>query len=142
MAKVTLGKRPKTFKTITVDVTMPDGEEGKIPVTFVYRTKSEFGRWMDETAAKAKAKAKQVDADEADDVKNGEPAEELSWEKIYAQSTEVSADHLLGAIDSWELEIPLNREALLQLGDEVPAAPTAILSAYGAACREGRLGNS
>ena len=126
--KIILGARPKTFKPFDVPVTLPDGSEAVIPVTFVYRTKKEFGKWMDEAIAKTKSVIK------------GDP-EEFSWEKFYAQNTDSAVDQLLGAVDSWGLDIPLSRESLAQLGDEIPASHTAMLSAYGTACREGRLGN-
>lgn len=137
-SKIKLGARPKAFKTIDVAVTMPDGFEGVIPVNFKYRTKSELGRWMDEAAAKSKQK---TDADAAGDEPHSAAPAEFSWEKFYEQNTEGAVDQLLDAIDSWGLDAPLTREALLQLGDEAPATITAMLGAYGAACREGRLGN-
>lgn len=127
--KVTLGARPKTFKSFDVKVTMPDGEEGIIPVTFKYRTKSEFGKWMDEAIAIGK-----------DDVKS-QPADEFSWEKFYEMNTDAAVDQVLSAVDSWGLDIPLSRDSLKQMGDEMPAAISAMLAAYGGACRDGRLGN-
>ena len=127
--KVTLGNTPKTFKEFDVKVTMPDGEECIIPVTFRYRTKSELGKWMDEAISAGKNDAK------------GRPAEEFSWEKFYEMNTGAAVDQLLSAVDSWGLDIPFARDTLKQLGDEIPAAITAMLAAYGAACREGRLGN-
>ena len=127
--KVTLGARPKTFKTFDVKVTMPDGEEGVIPVTYKYRTKSEFGKWLDAALAAGK--------------KAGEKAtpEEFSWEKFYEQNIDTASDQLISAVDSWGLDVPLSRDSLRQMGDEIPGAITAMLSAYGEACREGRLGN-
>lgn len=127
--KVTLGARPKTFKSFDVKVTMPDGDEGIIPVTFKYRTKSEFGKWMDEAIAIGK-----------DDVKS-QPADEFSWEKFYEMNTDAAVDQVLSAVDSWGLDIPFTPATLKKLGDEMPAAISAMLAAYGGACREGRLGN-
>lgn len=136
--KIKLGARPKTFKTIEVAVTMPDGFEGVIPVNYVYRTKKEFGRWLDEAAEKSKQKTSPaVDGSET----TSAPPVEFSWEKFYEQNTEGAVEQLLGAIDSWELDTSMNRAALLQLGDEAPATIIALLGAYGSACREGRLGN-
>lgn len=124
---IKLGARPKTFKQIEVAVTLPDGTEGVIPVTYRYRTKRDFGKWLDEATATVGS------ATRSD--------EDFSWEKFYEQNTEAAADQLLKAIDTWGLDVPLSRDALTQMGDEMPGAIAALLSAYGAACREGRLGN-
>ena len=129
MAKIKLGATPKTFKTFDVKIVMPDGDDGVIPVTYKYRTKSEFGKWLDAALETGKSDAKDQSSDE------------FSWEKFYARNTELAVDQLLSAIDSWGLDMPLARDTLKQLGDELPAAITAMLAAYGAACREGRLGN-
>ena len=124
---IKLGERPKTFKSIEVAVTLPDGTEGVIPVTYRYRTKREFGKWQDEAAA-------------ASTVKRNEN-EEFSWEKFYEQNTDAAADQLLKAIDTWGLDVPLSRDTLIQMGDEMPGAVVALLGAYAAACCQGRLGN-
>lgn len=137
--KIKLGATPKTFKAFDVTVQMPDGTEGVIPATFVYRTKKEFGRWLDEATAMTKKDAEAAKGAAAEDEK--QPPEEFSWEKFYEQNTDVAVGQLLKALDSWGLDIPLSRESLLQLGNEIPAGVTALLAAYGAACREGRLGN-
>ena len=127
--KVTLGNTPKTFKEFDVKFQLPDGEDGIIPVTYKYRTKSGFGKWLDAALEAGK-----------NDVK-GQPPEEFSWEKFYERNTDMAVDQLLSAVDSWGLDIPFSRDTLTQMGDETPAAITAMLAAYGAACREGRLGN-
>lgn len=136
--KIKLGTRPKTFKPMSVTVQMPDGSEGVIPVVYKYRTKSEFGRWIDEANAQVKQKAEAAKAQK--DVEDAGPAE-ISWEKFYEQNTEVAVEQLLKAIESWGLDEPFSRESLMQLGDEAPAAVAALLATYGDACREGRLGN-
>lgn len=128
---IKLGARPKTFKETEVAVTLPDGSEGVIPVTYRYRTKAEFGKWLDDASAKARG---------SDDGAEGDKAE-FSWERFYQQNTDHAVDQLMSAIDSWGLDIPLTREALKQMDNEIPAAVVALLSRYGIACREGRLGN-
>lgn len=128
-AKIVLGATPKTFQSFDVTVTLPDGSQGVIPVVFSYRTKRQFGKWMDEAVAQAKQ-----------DQKQASPAD-FSWEEFTKQNTDVAVGQLLSAVDSWGIDIPLTREALVQLDNEIPASVTALLTAYGAACREGRLGN-
>lgn len=126
--KITLGKRPKTFKEIAVTVTLPDGEEGLIPVTFKYMTRKEFGAWQDDIMNKQKG-------DKRDDA-------DFSWEALYRAAGDRSADTLLGIIDAWGLDVPLSRDALLAAEEDCGAGVyPALFEAFGKACREGRLGN-
>lgn len=126
--KIKLGARPKTFKEIAVVVTLPDGAEGVIPVTFKYKTKKEFGAWQD--AAMKQAGIPQQDA------------KDFSWEAFYEASGERSADALLEIIDAWGLDIPLDKDALMAAEEDCGAGVfPALFKAYGEACREGRLGN-
>ena len=124
---VKLGRRPKAFKEISVHLTLPDGSEGLIPVTFKYMEKTEYGAWKDKLAAVAKTLAKDG---------------EFSWEAVYEASGSAAVDALLEVIESWGLDEPLGRDALLQLGEECGAgAFPALFEAFGRACLEGRLGN-
>lgn len=139
---VTLGKRPRVFKQIDVAVTLPDGEAAVIPVTFKYRTRQEFGRWLDQSIALAKAKvtATETATDDGADAASDEP-KAFSWEQFYQDNAEAAVAQLLDAVDSWGLEFPCDAKHLLQLSDEVPGAIAALNEAYGRICREGRLGN-
>ena len=124
---IKLGNRPKHFKEIEVAVTLPDGAEGVIPVTYKYKTKAEFGAWQDAIIASA---APQPDG------------ESPSWESIYRQAGERSADMLLDIVHAWGLDVPLSRESIIELEADCGAAVIpALFKAFGAACREGRLGN-
>ena len=67
-ARIKLGARPKTFKH-KVTVAMPEGGEGVIEITYRYRTRREFGAFLDGIPADAKVKAKQPSTD--DDVVQG-----------------------------------------------------------------------
>ena len=124
---IKLGNRPKHFKEIEVAVTLPDGTEGVIPVTFKYMTKKEFGAWQDASVASAAPKNEGVAP---------------TWESIYRQAGERSADMLLDIVHAWGLDVPLSRESIIELEADCGAAVIpALLKAFGAACREGRLGN-
>ena len=124
---IKLGNRPKHFKEIEVAVTLPDGTEGVIPVTYKYKTKPEFGAWQD---AVRKGGGKKMD--------DGE----FSWERFYADAGERSAEILLDIIDAWGLDVPLSKDAILELEADCGAgAIPAMFEAFGKACREGRLGN-
>jgi len=130
--KIKLGSRPNNFKPFPVKFELPDGSEGVITVTYKYRTKQEFGQLLDGLLAGAKP-------EEAKGAAAGEPA--FSWEKFFADNAGTSANHLLDSVDAWDLDEPLSREVLLQLGNEVPAAVAALMAGYAGACRDGRLGN-
>ena len=134
MAKIQLGHRPKTFKPFPVRFDLPDGSEGVIEVTYKYRTKIEFGQMLDELLAKGKQA--EAAADEA-----AAAPQAFSWQKFLSENVEAGADQLLAAIDSWNLDEPLTRETLIQLGNEIPSGMTALAANYANACREGRLGN-
>ena len=125
--KIKLGNRPKTFKEIEVKVTLPDGEEGIIPVTFKYMDKVEFGRWQDKSAESAK---------------ENYGDEDFSWEKLYERFGDKAADRLFEIIDSWGLDEELSRKTIKELESDCGASVIpALFSAFGNACREGRLGN-
>ncbi len=125
--KIKLGNRPKTFKEIDIAVNLPTGEEGLIPVTFKYMTKTEFGAWQDSFSAAGKVET---------------AAEDFSWEKFYDMAGEKTADAVLGIIDSWGLDEPLSKKSIQAIETECGAAALpAIFRAFGEACREGKLGN-
>lgn len=123
---IKLGQRPKTFKTFNVKFEMPDGEAGVIPVTYKYRTRVEFGKFMNEVFSQAEDKPGEGKAD---------------FQKIFEGMGDKHADYLLECLDGWGLSEPLNRETLLQLSSEIPAAAGALMNAYREACVDGRLGN-
>ena len=122
---VTLGKTPECFPATTVEVTLPDGTKCVIPLVYKYRTKKQYGVWLDEIGAQ----------------KSGDEGQEFTWAKHFEGESSVKAEKALDALHSWGLSEPLNKESLVQLDDECPAAMVAILRAYGETCRGERLGN-
>lgn len=127
MAKVVLGKPPKTFKPIVVTFLLPDGEEASIEVTYKYRTRTEFGQLIDEIFKDAGAKP----ADNGD----------FSMEALMAKTRDKNAGYLARVVDSWNLDEAVSIESLSQLANEIPAAASALMDAYRLAANEGRLGN-
>lgn len=123
---IKLGQRPKTFKTFNVKFDMPDGEVGIIPVTYKYRTRVEFGKFMNEVFGQVEDKPGEGKTD---------------FQKLFESMGDKNADYLLECLDGWGLSEPLNKETLLQLSSELPAASVALMTAYREACVEGRLGN-
>jgi hypothetical protein len=128
MAKIKLGQRPKNF-TKTVTFPMLDGTTGSIECTYKYRTRSEFGAFIDEIMEAAGQKKSQDDD------------EKFSMEHLMEKTAGANADYVLKVLDAWSLEEELNRANVQQLADEIPAAVNAIMETYRAACTEGRLGN-
>jgi len=125
VAKIKLGQRPKNFPK-PIEFPMLDGTQGHIKCLFKYRTRTEFGRFIDELA---EAAGKQGDAGK------------FSVADLMEKTRDSNAAYLLRVLDGWDLDEEISREVLQQLCDEVPAAATAIMEGYRAAINEGRLGN-
>jgi hypothetical protein len=133
-AKVTLGKTPKSFPAIAVEFTLPDGSEGVINAVFAYKTRTQYGQFLDRAVNKDK------EGQEA--AKTSEESQEMSWEKIFSQGAEKNAEFILEILQEWDVDgFKIDRASILQMSDEMPAAPNALLRAYREACTEGVLGN-
>lgn len=136
MAKITLGKRPKNFKK-TISVQMLDGTTGTVECVFKYRTKKEYGEFIDgiTEAARAAEKAKETPKAEEAEVKPFSLAEYLE------KSVDAGADYILQILEGWNLDVELSKEAVEDLANEFPGAAAAIIETYRTAVTEGRLGN-
>jgi predicted GTPase len=130
MAKIKLGNTPKNFKRI-VKFEMLDGSTGSIEVSFKYRTRSEFGVFLDELVDAAGAKKTKVDGEE----------EKFSMAELMKSTASANAEYVMKVIDGWNLDEDLTLANVQQLSDELPAAVIAIMETYRAAINEGRLGN-
>jgi hypothetical protein len=137
MAKIRLGAKPESFKH-AVKFKMIDGSDGVIEVTFKYRTKTEFGKFIDEVISDAKTAATAT-ADEK--------VEEFSMARLMEQTAGSNADYILQVATGWNLldvddkPVEFTRAKVQELADQVPAAAAAIMETYRTACTEGRLGN-
>lgn len=125
MATIKLGNRPKSFKRV---VTFPliEGGEGAIEVSFKYRTRTEFGRFIDSIVADAQA---------------GPGDQQFSMADLMERTRDKNAAYLMDVIDGWNLDEPLTRATVEQLCDELPGAAAEIMEQYRKATVEGRLGN-
>jgi hypothetical protein len=130
MAKIKLGARPKTFKRV-IKVALPEGEEGTIEVVYRYRTKTEFGKFLDEVLAAGQVTVQATDADGVT----------LALADALAKTRDANADYILRVADGWNLDAEFSRETVAQLCDELPGVALAIMDQYRTACVEGRLGN-
>lgn len=129
MAKIKLGARPKNF-TASVKFAMLDGSEGVINVTYKYRTRTEFGAFLDEVYAE-NGVAKPVDGDGQSNL----------VEMAYANGNGKIADQIMRAAEGWDLDEPFTDENIQALVNELPAAAGAIIATYERAVKDGVLGN-
>lgn len=130
MAKIILGKRPKSFKRI-ITVDLLEGGKGTIEVSYLYRTRSEFGQFVDELMEAAGVK---LESQTDDDVK-------FSLAEALKRTLETNADYIMKIADGWNLDVEFSRDAVAQLCDELPGAALQIIDQYRTAITEGRLGN-
>lgn len=151
MTAIKLGVRPKNFKR-TVKFPMLDGSEGAIEWSLKYRTRKEFGAFVDEWQAKQQAaseaamKAKLEEHDKAvaaakEAGTEPPPLELLSQGELQDKIVAAGSEFVMEIADGWSLDVEFNADNVQQLCDEVPAAVAAVNEAYRIACTEGRLGN-
>lgn len=127
MAKIKLGSRPKSF-TRVVKFPMLEGGEGSIECVYKYRSRSEFGLFIDALVESAGAKPK-------------DDGEKFSMADLMERTAGQNAKYIMDVLDGWNLDEDLTLANVQQLADELPGAATAIMEAYRSACVEGRLGN-
>lgn len=127
MAKIILGNRPKSFKK-TIKFPMLDGSTGVIDITYKYRTRKEFGLFIDALMEAAGESKRQDD-------------EKFSMADLMEKTAGSNADYILQVVDGWNLDEDLNHDNVQQLADELPAAVNAVMETYRIAVTEGRLGN-
>jgi hypothetical protein len=138
--KVVLGKRPKSF---TKDITFPmlDDSTGCMQVTYKYRSRTEFAAFVDSVRAGLKAKSDAAMDRFQQAIDNGEPAPEITQVELVTTGAEYNVDYIMGCVDGWNLDVPFDKGAVEELVDTLPAAVTAIVTAYRDVITEGRLGN-
>ena len=127
MAKIVLGKTPKSFKrTVTVD--MLDGSKGSIECEFKYRTRTDFGKFLDTIFADAGVKPTDEDA-------------KVIIAEVMAKTRDTNADYLIQVLDGWNLDEDLTKANLQQLCDEFPGVANSIMEVYRTAVTEGKAKN-
>lgn len=146
MAKIVLGKTPKNF-THTVTIQLVDGTKGEVECKFKFRTRRQFGEFVDRVNREAREAGKAEAAKITADV---QPTAEVDAEaevKPFSLADHVNgvlvnnSKYMLQILDGWNLDVPLTVESLEQLGDEIPGATAAIINIYRTVISEGILGN-
>ena len=130
MATIKLGARPKNFKH-KISIPLHEGGEGTMTVSFIYRTRTEYGAFIDCLLTDAGVEL------------SGSSDEQVAFSlrEAITKTRDKNADYILQIIDGWNLDSELSRASLVQLCDELPSAAMAIMNGYAAAITEGRLGN-
>ncbi len=130
MARIKLGTRPKNFKKL-IKVALPEGGEGTVEISYIYRTRTEFGQFVDDLMKSAGVEP------------TGQTDEEVQFSlaEALAKTRDTNADYILKIADGWNLEDEFDRQSLAQLCDELPGAALEIINQYRLAITEGRLGN-
>lgn len=127
MAKIKLGATPKSFKrAITVD--MLDGTKGSIECEFKYRTRTDFGKFLDSVFADAGVAATDSDA-------------KVVIAEVMAKTRDTNADYLIQVLDGWNLDEELSKANLQQLCNEFPGVSNTIMETYRVAITEGKAKN-
>lgn len=124
--QIVLGKRPDGLLD-TVIVQMPDGTEGLLPVTFRYRTRTEYGQFLDSVFG---AGAPAFDG-------SAVGASESQQRGV----TQYNGQYIHGCLQGWGLDAPFTLQSCIQLADELPGAAQAVMNRYRQLIVEGRLGN-
>ena len=128
MAKIKLGNRPKNFKKV-VSFDMLDGTKGTVEVSYKYRTRKEFGAFLDALFSDAGVKP------------TPDKDEKVLIEEIMGKAVDSNSDYIMQVADGWNLDEGFDRATVQQLCDELPGAAGAIMETYRLAITEGRLGN-
>lgn len=130
MSKIKFGAPPKNFPA-TIKVPMLDGTEGTVKVSFIYRTRTAFGEFID--GLMDAAGLKPVSTDDAD-IK-------ATLAQAMERTIDSNADYLMKVIGGWDLDVEFSLDSAKQLCDEYPGVAIAIMERYRVAITEGRLGN-
>ena len=130
MAKIKLGNRPKNFKR-SIKIDLPEGGTGEVEMSYIYRTRTEFGQFIDKMMGAAGVKLESA-ADED---------QKFSLEEALAKTRDTNADYIMSVADGWNIDAEFSRDTVAQLCDELPGVALEIMNTYRAAITEGRLGN-
>ncbi|MCX7504514.1 phage tail assembly chaperone [Delftia tsuruhatensis] len=121
------GERPETI-TAPVSFVRVTGEVVELECKFKYRTRREFGELWDEVSNA--------------NVPQPADGEKFSFANLADRGLEFSAERTLKYLVGWDVEIDLDKAALVQLFDEEPNAAAAFWDSYRGALVDGRVKNS
>ncbi len=123
---IVLGKKPDGIPD-TLKIKMPDGTEGLLPVTFKYRTRTEFGEFLDGIFG---AEPPPFDG----------TSKTASTQQQRA-TVQINGQYIHGCLKDWGLDAPFTLQSCIQLADELPGAVQELMDTYRRLTVEGRRGN-
>lgn len=123
---IVLGKKPEGIPD-TLKIKLPDGADGLLPVTFKYRTRTEFGQFIDGIFG--------VEPPAFDGTANTAATQQQR------ATVQLNGQYIHGCLKDWGLDAPFTLQACIQLADELPGAVQQIMDTYRRLTVEGRLGN-
>ena len=123
---IVLGKKPDGIPD-TLKIKLPDGTEGLLPVTFKYRTRTEFGEFLDSIFG--------ADLPAFDGTSKTASAQQQR------ATVQLNGQYIRGCLKDWGLDAPFTIQSCIQLADELPGAVQQIMDTYRRLTMEGRLGN-
>jgi len=136
MPKIVLGQPPKSFDR-TVKFLQVNGQPGQFNVKYKYRTRDEFGQFIDtirdDIMAEMKASLDRIEELSA----SGQDIPDVKESESLARQDAANVRYIMGSVDSWDLDVPFSEAAVAQLANEVPAAVVAVLAGYRAAVLNG-----
>jgi Phage tail assembly chaperone len=141
MPTVKLGARPKNFKRIVKFKDLDGTTDLSIEVSYIYRTKKQFGEMLDAQIDIAIKEAEALEAKATAAVESDVPHKRERIADGYELATSKQVDYLTQIVDGWNLEMEFSRQSIEDLCDEYPAAPAAISNMYREVIAEGRTGN-
>ncbi|CAN7738419.1 phage tail assembly chaperone [Duganella sp. LjRoot269] len=134
---IKLGSNPKHF-TKEVPIIKLDGATDILTITYIYRTRRDFAKLLDERMA---AQTMVDAAAEVTAAADAVPKGPVSVEVAYLESTKQSAENVLQIASGWDLVDAFTADKLQQLEDEFPGALNDIQMAYQKAVAEVRTKN-
>ena len=123
---IVLGKKPDGIPD-TLKIKLPDGTEGLLPVTFQYRTRSEFGQFLDGIFG--------VEPPSFDGVSS------TAAHQQQRAVVQLNGQYIHGCLKDWGLDAPFTLQSCIQLADELPGAVQELMDTYRRLTVEGRRGN-
>lgn len=124
---IRLGQRPDGIADV-VKFKLLDGSDAMLPVTFKYRTLTEFGALLDEVFGQPLESSTDLQG-------------KLSSKGLQQQRVQFNGQYLFAIFQNWGLDVPLTLPACIQLADELPGVAQAAMGLYRQLITEGRLGN-
>ncbi len=136
MKKFVLTTPPETFKREVI-IPLHNGEEASLEMEFIYRSRSDYAKFIDEIIANAK----KFTLEAPKTAEGALEAAEITMQSILSQQDDLAVDTIMKIAKGWELSDKFNKTTLREMQDKFPNAFQAINDAYRLSVVEGKLKN-